>query len=83
MTCEEQLNLWVQGNPVHNRDRDECCPDFSCCQPELLAESEVRQRFKDADEATRFSMLGMFLGAAMADMGADVHIADGTDLEVH
>ena len=32
-----QLDEWVKGNPIHNNVDDECCPDFSCCRPELLA----------------------------------------------
>src|SRR5688572_28939536 len=31
-----QTRMWVDGNPVHNTLKDECCPDFSCCVPELL-----------------------------------------------
>lgn len=35
MTAEDQVDLWVQGQSVHNPDRDECCPDFSCCRAHL------------------------------------------------
>jgi hypothetical protein len=34
---------WAEGDPVHNEIDDECCPDFSCCEPELYEEdAEVR-----------------------------------------
>jgi hypothetical protein len=27
---------WVSGNVYHNEEDDECCPDFSCCYPQLF-----------------------------------------------
>lgn len=62
----EQLQKWLNGESVH---MEQCCPDFSCCRPELLANKDVRERYVKAetegDESTRMEMLGMFLGAAM------------------
>jgi len=29
---------WAGGNPRHNMVDDECCPDFSCCVPEMFTE---------------------------------------------
>ncbi len=66
MTYDEQLAEWVKGNPVHMLEPDSCCPDFSCCKPELLSDAETRQRFMDADEETRLGMLMIFLSAALA-----------------
>jgi hypothetical protein len=86
MTTKEQLDLWVAGNPVHNGERDdpmsECCPDFSCCCPELLQPVEVREAFRVADEKKRAAFLGSFLGAMIAARAPDakVHIA-GSDPE--
>ena len=65
----EQLAEWVKGNPQHNTIRDECCPDFSCCQPILLAPEEIRREFAEAGEAKRQGMLMQFLGAALALTG--------------
>lgn len=31
-----QTRRWVNGQPMHNRVDNECCPDFSCCRPELF-----------------------------------------------
>ena len=81
MTSDEQLALWAKGESIHNTDRNECCPDFSCCQPELLASQEIRDKFKTAHEAgddkTTWAMLGMFLSAAitLAAPGKKVYIA--------
>jgi hypothetical protein len=62
---DEQLRLWVEGTSVHNDEAGECCPDFSCCQPGLLAPKETREAFARASEEERTSMLMMFLGAAI------------------
>ena len=83
MKAEEQLAEWLKGNPIHNDDRDECCPDFSCCQPELLVDQRTRQAFVDANEALRMSMLGMFLGNAIALAAVEkkVYVAGADDPE--
>lgn len=41
-----QLDEWVKGNSIHNDVDDECCPDFSCCNPNLLQPKEIRETFK-------------------------------------
>ena len=72
---DDQLAKWVAGESVHNDERNECCPDFSCCKPELLAPKDVREKFVAADEEGRMAFLGHFLGAALALAGAaKVHI---------
>jgi len=82
MKPSEQLQRWVDGDPVHNNEHPagieggECCPDFSCCKPELLAPPEVRQAFKKAhdegDDATVRQMLAGFLGALIKGEGHEV-----------
>jgi hypothetical protein len=74
MTCEEQLEKWVVGISEHNRERDECCPDFSCCQSKYKASEDERRTFRDRPEL-RDSMLMGFLGAALH--------ADGLSEKVH
>lgn len=61
--CEEQLDEWVKGNPIHNKIDDECCPDFSCCKPELLASDEHRKAFKAANDEQRESFLFSFFSS--------------------
>lgn len=39
-----QLLSWAMGNPYHEPVNDECCPDFSCCVPDLLTEETQRWR---------------------------------------
>lgn len=87
-TIDEQLRLWVLGDPRHNVERDECCPDFSCCEPSLLAPKNVREAFVAADDDTRFSFLGGFLGASISkaaeqseDDAPTVYIAGVNDPE--
>lgn len=74
MTPDEQLEQWVAGNSIHNTERDECCPDFSCCQSHYKASEEERRLFRDRPEL-RDSMLMGFLGAALAGYGEKVHVA--------
>ena len=73
MTSQEQLDAWVAGNPQCPNDRDECCPDFSCCKPELLAAPEVRRAFVAANNDQRMGFLMNFLGAFSE--GEKIHIA--------
>lgn len=35
-SVDEQGKAWVDGNPMHNTYRDECTPDFSCCNRDLF-----------------------------------------------
>lgn len=74
MTPAEQLDLWVEGKSCCPNDRGECCPDFSCCVPEVLAPLEMRQMFRDAPER-REAMLFGFLGAALATQPVSVYVA--------
>ena len=39
-----QTNLWIQGIPIHNTFSDECCPDFSCCRPEMFTTDDDKRR---------------------------------------
>lgn len=78
MTPEEQLRLWVEGESVHDYDTPQCCPDFSCCKPELKVEKTVREAFVAANERERESMLMAFLGAALPLMtDKKVYVTDG------
>ena len=70
MKIEKQLKLWVKGESVHNDERNECCPDFSCCQSHLLAPKYERRTFLEAykrgDDKTKANMLIEFLGRAFS-----------------
>ena len=39
----EQGRQWVAGESYHNRVDDECCPDFSCCCPELFERDRAKR----------------------------------------
>lgn len=73
MTIDEQLEKWVAGESVHNIARNECTPDFSCCNSSYLASPEKRKLFYDAhkagDHKTTESMLVEFLGAMLTAHG--------------
>ena len=55
MTYDEQTSEWVAGRPRHS-ETNECTPDFSCCQPSLLAPEEERRAFEAADENGRYML---------------------------
>lgn len=42
---KSQTLSWAMGNPYHNKIDDECCPDFSCCYPDLF-EKEQDKRWR-------------------------------------
>lgn len=81
LTGDEQLKSWLEGKPVHNKDRDECCPDFSCCRPHLLAPEHIRRMYCNADKRgdheTVDKLLMEFLGRLLDDACPDkaVYIA--------
>lgn len=94
MTNAEQLDLWVAGKlagtgkaghvfkKIGKHEIEECCPDFSCCQPELLASEWLRKEFKD-NEKGREKMLFGFLGQMISKMdvgkGKKIYITGGQD----
>lgn len=41
--CIEQGLKWVAGESIHNHIDDECCPDFSCCQPGLFERDRAKR----------------------------------------
>jgi len=70
MKSIKQLEYWEKGIPIHNKEKNECCPDFSCCEPTLLAPEHERKAFvkafKKGDTATMHIMLIKFLGRAIS-----------------
>ena len=77
MKRTEQLNLWVAGKPVHNDEKGECCPDFSCCNKEVSTPQEVKELFRHAylagNEVLVNRLLMEFLSNALS--GKNVYIA--------
>lgn len=43
-----QVSAWELGVSIHLEDEHLCCPDYSCCFPELLACPETRERYARA-----------------------------------
>lgn len=87
MDSKDQLEKWLKGESIHNKKSDECCPDFSCCIPSLLAPEEERKKFATAyynnDEENMYSMLLDFLEKMIANhtelKDANIHIAREED----
>lgn len=79
---QEQLDAWVKGEGTHwevSPGRLDCCPDFSCCRPNLLQPVEVREAFRAASPERRNLFLMPFLGGLIANEAPDVrvYITDG------
>ena len=74
-TAEDQLDTWVAGDPQHNHIFDECCPDFSCCQPNTLWPEAQRMAFKNATPEQRQEMLMFGLAGLAAQQGEGIYIA--------
>ena len=78
MKCIEQLNLWVDGKPVHNDERGECCPDFSCCNKEVVTPKEIKELFRDAylrgNEELMYRLLGRFLTDAIGSLKSNKRV---------
>ena len=77
LSIRRQLELWVKGESVHNDDRGECCPDFSCCNKEVDTPLAVKEIFFNAyhtdNEKVCHRLLMEFLSNALS--GESVHIA--------
>ena len=89
-----QVEEWAKGNSIHNNVDNECCPDFSCCNPNSKQPEEIRETFlavyrksekEDMESENtpwmdkRMSMLGSFLNGAIATVtDKKVHICDGS-----
>lgn len=56
-SIDEQLGRWVAGDSQHNHVHNECCPDFSCCCPELAWSTELRIQFMESGPDDRLVML--------------------------
>ena len=65
MTAKEQLDKWVAGESIHDHENDQCCPDFSCCQPDLAAHIGDREIFRkyylEGNDSGTMTMLTGFL----------------------
>lgn len=79
LTPDEHLREWAAGRPSCPNSVGECCPDFSCCHPHLLAPVEVREAYVRAPQSERQRWCMQFLGALTAD--AKVHITRGKPKE--
>jgi len=69
----KQLEAWVEGNSYHEEGL--CCPDFSCCNGDLLS-LEVRElylrAYKRNDVGTMWSVESMTLSKMAKSRGVDI-----------
>ena len=62
----EQLDLWIDNISAHNKETDECCPDFSCCRQDIITPRHIKIAFREAhvnnNENLKVQYLMLFLG---------------------
>ena len=92
---KHQLEEWVAGRPKHNpfapgcdtveeSQGGECCHDFSCCCPSMLADEPARVSFAKAHRAKQEGMLIGFLSAFCAQAGNVVIVSSvGIDCDYY
>ena len=79
-SIDYQVNEWVKGNSLHNPVRDECCPDFSCCEDTKWTKEErvkfAGYHYNDDREAVEAMLFGQGIGGLLksADFEKAVHI---------
>ena len=54
---------------------NECCPDFSCCEPTLLQPQGVRDGYLPGTDEQKTELLRIFLGGLATLRGVDVFVA--------
>lgn len=57
-----QTKRWAMGFPQHDHKYNECCPDFSCCNPELFVKN-AKHRWAHYDQL--YGERPMFTGMTM------------------
>lgn len=77
MTPDEQLDAWVEGRNLHNVERDECCPDFSCCQDQFQATPEERRLFRDRPELRDEMLMHFLINLMIVTQNRTVYAAGG------
>jgi hypothetical protein len=90
-----QLKEWQAGRPWHNpwspgsteakygKYDGECCPDFSCCMPDMLWPQTARDAFVSAGEETRSRMLFGSLSSLTSSSDATIHVVDEDEHQEH
>ena len=87
-----QLQEWLAGRPWHNpwapgaaqafpddRAKGECCPDFSCCRPDMIWAEDRRIAFVTATDEAREGMLFGALCGLTRTTDDQVYIAGQTE----
>lgn len=87
MAAEEsimhQVTCWAHGIPLHNPVRDECCPDFSCCNGGDMIPQTARTKLLEAhinnDNETVQKICMMGLSGLVSDLKVYVAGEDPTE----
>lgn len=87
MTPQDQLDLWVKGENVHNQDRGECCPDFACCCKDNHWPISERLKFakvyKEGGSSAVEPLLLKSLGPVLGKVQAKTYVSGSYPLSMH
>lgn len=72
MTPLEQIEKWAAGESIHNPDRNECCPDFSCCFPELKWTNSTREQYLHHARKNDRGRLRMLLVSSLKTLASSI-----------
>lgn len=75
---DRQVSVVDENNNVVDTitlEGGECCPDFSCCRPEMKWPIELREKFKKSSEEVRQQMLMMSLTDITKEYRSIAHIS--------
>lgn len=76
---DNRLRLWVKGSPIHDYANNLCCPDYSCCHPDLIASPAERDAFMRGTAAQRLRLEILFLNRLIHSAGIDSQLSVHTD----
>ena len=81
VTINKQLDLWKVGKSRHNIGGG-CCPDFSCCFPQLKASESEKMLFCDAWVNRNELKNQMILQGMMLIFFSKLNIVSNSKLEI-
>jgi hypothetical protein len=78
---DEQLAQWVAGTSICPNTRHECCPDFSCCHPDMAWPLEKRAKFAAAPQGEREKMMMGALTSLVREVAPQARVTRGDPID--
>jgi hypothetical protein len=52
-----QTEAWVNGFSYHSQETNECCPDFSCCVPDMFEKDASKRADRLQDLQQQYGLI--------------------------